>query len=191
MRQKADGRTWRAAWGALALCAAGSAMAWSLEGSKQIVAVTQNAERIVIGQVHFTPEAGDQLGYALKLDTSRFQDHFLSMREFKCLPAASEVSCHVPYPYAHPQRVTAQQFDWLSHELLFLYKQPRDYGAKLWNGVYYQFERSDTGLVGRPQAVDLNLISAPPDQKDVPPYDRAAREPMPAGQRWIDHLRIE
>lgn len=169
----------------------GGAMAWELEGSKRVWAVTQAGERLAIGQVQFTPEASGRVDFALTLDTSRFQDHFLSMREFKCLPAASEVSCHVPYPYAHPRQVSAQQFDWLSHELLFLYKQPKDYGAKLWNGVYYQFERTGQGLLGRPQAVDLNLISAPPERKDVPPYDAGGREPMPAGQRWIDHLWIE
>lgn len=191
MKQATRARRMRAWAIGLVLCAAGSAMAWSLEGTKQVLAVTQAGERIAIGQVQFTPQAGEQVGFALKLDTSRFQDHFLSMREFKCLPAAVEISCHVPYPYAHPQRVTAQQFDWLSHELMFLYKRPQDYGAKLWNGVYYQFERTDKGLVGRPQAVDLNLISAPPDKKDVPPYDTAGREPMPTGQRWVDHLLIE
>lgn len=188
-------RRWRA-WPGLAflsLCMglASPAKAWSLEGTKQVLAVTQGGERIPIGEIHFTPEAGDQVAFALKLDTSRFQDHFLSMREFKCLPGSQEISCHVPYPYAHPKRVTVKQLDWLSHELLFLYKQPKDYGAKLWNGVYYQFEPTDKGLVGRPQAVDLNLISAPPDQKDVPPYDVGWREPMPAGQRWLDHLLIE
>lgn len=186
------GRAWAfAAVFSAGLSAAGPATAWSLEGTKQLLAVTQGGERLPIGQVHFTPQAGGQVGFALKLDTSRFQDHFLSMREFKCLPGSSEISCHVPYPYAHPRQVTAQAFDWLSHELLFLYKQPKDYGAKLWNGVYYQFERTDNGLVGRPQAVDLNLISAPPDQKDQPPYDAGWREPMPAGQRWLDHLLIE
>lgn len=186
------GRAWTwAGLFAMGLSAASTAMAWSLEGTKQLLAVTQAGERIAIGQVHFTPETAEQVGFAVKLDTSRFQDHFLSMREFKCLPAASEISCHVPYPYAHPRRVSAQQFDWLSHELMFLYKKPQDYGAKLWNGVYYQFERTDKGLVGRPQAVDLNLISAPPNQKDVPPYDVGWRDPMPAGQRWLDHLLIE
>lgn len=179
---------WAFGWG---LGLAGSAMAWSLDGSKQVLAVTQSGERVPIGQVHFMPAEGERVAFALKLDTSRFQDHFLSMREFKCLTGGPEISCHVPYPYAHPREVTAQQFDWLSHELMFLYKRPQDYGAKLWNGVYYQFERTDKGLLGRPQAVDLNLISAPPERKDVPPYDAGWREPMPAGQRWIDHLLIE
>ena len=181
----------RALMAGLALCCASAAMAWRLDGPKQVLAVTQGGERVPIGQIQFTPAAGDQVDFALKLDTSRFQDHFLSMREFKCLTGGPEISCHVPYPYAHPRQVTAQQFDWLSHELMFLYKRPQDYGAKLWNGVYYQFERTDKGLLGRPQAVDLNLISAPPERKDVPPYDAGWREPMPGGQRWIDHLLIE
>jgi hypothetical protein len=183
--------TWRTLVLGIGLSLATHAMAWRLEGHKQVLAVTQSGERVAIGRVQFTPEAGGQVGFVLQLDSTRFQDHFLSMREFKCLTASAEISCHVPYPYPHPRRVTAQSLDWLSHELLFLYKQPKDYGAKLWNGVYYAFELTDQGLVGRPQSVDLNLISAPPDARDVPPYDAAAREPMPAGQRWLDHLLIE
>jgi hypothetical protein len=141
--------------------------------------------------VVFEPQAGGVVRFVLQLDHSRFADHFLSMREFKCLADAQEVWCHVPYPHASPRTITATDFSWLEHELLFLYKQPKDFGAKLWNGLYYRFERSGEGLRGRPQAVDLNLISAPPADASRPPFHPALRDDIAPGARWIESLSIE
>ncbi len=88
------------------------------------------------------------------------------------------------------QTVRAGDFAWLEHHLLFLYKQPRDFGAKLWNGVYYRLVQDAQGLMGLPQAVDLNLISAPPDDLTTPPYGREQRDDLTDGARWIARLLI-
>lgn len=166
------------------------AMAWDLSGTKRISAQTRDQQLIPIGTVEFKLQPNGSTGFTLHMDHARFVDHFLSMKEFKCLEGADEVMCHVPYPYKNPAVVSDANYAWLEHHLLFLFKQPRDFGAKLWNGLYYRLERDEAGLVGIPQAVDLNLISAPPDDLTTPPYSPALRDDVPAGSRWIEKLLI-
>lgn len=165
--------------------------AFTFSGTKSVLAVTADGTRIPIGTLLFTAGEGGTAHFQLTLRTEGFTDHFLSMREFKCLPAAKEISCHVPYPYANPSTVGPGQLAWLEHSLLFLTKSPSEFGAKLWNGVYYEFTEQGSALVGRPQAVDLNEISAPPDNPAVPPFKHSLRHEMPADARWIRQLVIE
>ena len=165
--------------------------AWELAGTKAVVAHTRDKQQITIGTVTFTPQAMGTTAFKLDMDHSKFTDFFLSMKEFKCLASAVEVSCHVPYPYKHPATVTAVDFAWLEHNLLFLFKRPAEFGAKLWNGVYYKFAMTEAGLVGEPMAIDLNRISAPPDDLNTPSYGPDARDPIPAGARWIESITIE
>ena len=120
-----------------------------------------------------------------------WRDYFLSMREFKCLPAEVEVTCYVPYPYAQPGTIAPDDLGWLEHSLLFLYKQPRDFGAKLWNGMIFKLTRTGEGFVGKPQAVDLNNISAPPADLNAVPYGQFDRDDFAPGARWVTALRIE
>ena len=167
------------------------AAAFDWSGTKQVMAVTRDGTRLSLGSVQFTPTAPDVVQFKLKVDSPLLVDHFLSMKEFKCLDGASEVSCHVPYPYRNPQTITAGNMVWLEHSLLFLFKQPRDFGAKLWNGSYYQFEVVGQRLIGKPQAIDLNHISAPSDTPNIAPYSADLRVNAAPGARWIDHLVIE
>lgn len=162
-----------------------------LSGVKSVVAVTSDGGRLPIGTAQFSSGEGGTAKFRLSLRTEMFTDHFLSMREFKCLSAAKEISCHVPYPYANPATVSRGNYAWLEHSLLFLHKSPAEFGAKLWNGVYYEFREEGTALVGTPKAVDLNDISAPPDDPAVPPFGPAQRHDMPADARWIRKLVIE
>jgi hypothetical protein len=161
-----------------------------LEGVKTIYAVTRDGQKIAIGQVKFVPEPDGVTRFSLAMDGAMFSDHFLSMKEFKCLEGA-EISCHVVYPYNNPQTITHHDFAWLEHSLLFLFKQPRDFGAKLWNGSYYRLQADGQGLVGYAQAIDLNHISAPSDTPGVPPYSADLRADVAPGTRWLDHLRIQ
>lgn len=167
------------------------ATGWELQGLRSVVAETRDGQRLVLGTVQFEPQADGTVAFRLDLDHARFTDHFLSMKEFKCLEGGGEVVCHVPYPYPNPRRVTARDLSWLEHHLLFLFKLPSEFGARLWNGLYYRLELTPQGLVGRPQAVDLNLISAPPAQPDRPPYRPALRDDIAPGARWIERLLIE
>lgn len=179
---------------ALAACVAGTpgfAAAFDATGSRSIVAVTADGTRTPIGSVQFTPLADGGATFRLTWKTEAFTDHFLSMREFKCLPGPREISCHVPYPYANPGVVSAGQWAWLEHALLFLYKTPAEFGARLWNGIYFELREQGDALVGVPMAVDLNEIAAPPANPALPPFKRSLRHDMPAGARWITQLRIE
>jgi hypothetical protein len=167
------------------------ALPGELEGTKTITAHARDGRRVVLGSVRFAPLAGGSASFTLALDPERFTDHFLSMKEFKCIDGQVELVCHVPYPYAQPRTVTPKDLAWLEHDLLFLYKLPNEFGAKLWNGLYFRFETTQQGLLGRPQAIDLNRISAPPDRLDVPPFRPALRDDIAPGARWIESLTIE
>ncbi len=176
---------------ALCLLLVANAGAQPLQGSQTLRLHARDGTTVVLGQVRFTPQADGRSAFQLQLDTAVFKDFFLSMKEFKCVEAPAEVFCHVPYPYPQPGTVTRNDLAWLEHSLLFMFKTPSEFGAKLWNGVYYQLTPTATGLEGRPQAVDLNRISAPPDKPDVPPCRRALRDDIAAGARWFPRLTID
>lgn len=165
------------------------ASAWEMNGIKEVALHTRDGQVIPIGTITFRPE-GARVGFSVQLDYGRFKDFFLSMKEFKCLEGREEIQCHLPYPYANPSTVTAGDLAWLEHSLLFLYKLPTDFGARLWNGLYYRMVITENGIVGTPQAIDLNLISAPPNDTAVVPFGPAERTEIVPGSRWIKMLTI-
>lgn len=165
------------------------AAAWELSGHKTIRLQTRDGQSIVLGSVEFTPK-GESSTFSLHLDHTRLKDFFLSMKEFKCLEG-EEIHCHVPYPYPNPGTVSRNDLRWLEHSLLFLYKQPKDFGARLWNGLYYEMVLTEKGIVGTPQAVDLVQIGAPPADASIPPYGPGDRSEIPRDSRWIRSLSIE
>ena len=169
---------------------AGAAQATPLMGQKTIALHTRDGQVSPIGTVNFEPQ-GEKTRFTVKMDPLKLKDFFLSMREFKCAEGPAEIQCYVPYPYAQPGTISSTDFSWLEHNLLFFYKQPTDFGAKLWNGVYYRLKSTDKGLVGEPQAVDMGLIGVPPDNLNVPPFVPTERSDMPAGARWFEKLTIE
>ncbi len=177
--------------GCLLVMGQGVALAWELDGQKTITAHSRDQQRTVIGHVNFVPQADGSTAFKVTMDHDKFTDYFLSMKEFKCLSSPAEVTCHVPYPYAQPSKVTRQDLAWLEHNLLFLFKTPAEFGAKLWNGIYFKLEFTELGLRGAPMAIDLNLISAPPDDLLKPTYGPDARDPITAGARWIEAITIE
>lgn len=166
-----------------------SLAAWELAGTHQIVLQARDGSLAEIGSITFASDT-DGIRFKLDMDHHQMKDYFLSMREFKCREGEGELLCHVPYPYRYPGTVSQNNYVWLEHALLFFYKTPRDFGAKLWNGVIFKLELTPTGLVGKPQAVDLNIIGAPPADLTQPPYGPADRTDMPAGVRWFDTLLI-
>jgi hypothetical protein len=176
-------------FGTLAIVLSLPAAAWELAGSKTIKLQTRDGQTIVLGTVEFTPK-GEQSTFSLHLDHTKMKDFFLSMKEFKCLEG-EEIHCHVPYPYANPGTVSRNDLRWLEHSLLFLFKQPKDFGARLWNGLYYRMELTEKGIVGTPQAIDLVQIGAPPADTSIPPYGLGDRTDIPANSHWISGLTIE
>jgi hypothetical protein len=183
----------------MSLCQAAEPTTWQATGSKRIMATTADQQRILLGHVHFggpinTPQGGQipfQIDWRTELD-GPFKDHFLSMREFKCLDGAHEITCQVPYPHPNPRSVWAEpsatQWAWLEHHLMFFFKRPNDFGAKLWNGIYFELRLTSNGLLGTPKAVDLNLIAL---SKSQAPYKPALRDDMPVQARWIRSISVE
>ncbi|WP_088278788.1 hypothetical protein [Ideonella sp. A 288] len=165
--------------------------AWEPTGTQTVRLHGRDGQSVAIGSVSFQPRADGRTGFTLALDHGRLKDFFLSMKEFKCVEAPDEVMCHVPYPYPQPGTVGTGDLVWLEHSLLFLFKRPGEFGAKLWNGMYFKLQAGERGLVGTPQAIDLNLISAPPAQPGVPPYRPALRDDIAPGARWFERLTIE
>ena len=163
--------------------------AFDLAGTKHVVAHTKDGKDIAIGTVTFTPQ-GDKTTYALDMDMKPFKEFFLSMRPFKGLEG-SDIWCYVPYPYDHPHTISAKDYGWLEHDLLFFWKTPESYGAKMNNGLIYALAPTATALVGKPQAVSLDKIASPSDDTKTPPYQAADRDDIQDGSRWIESLRIE
>jgi len=167
-----------------------SAFAWELAGTKTVALQSRDGQRVPLGTVTFLP-AGGKTTFTLQLEPERFKDFFLSMKEFKCLENAQEIQCHVPYPYPNPATVTADNLVWLEHSLLFFFKAPRDFGARLWNGIYYQMQITDQGIVGTPQAIDLVQMGEPPVDPSIPPFGKEGRTDMVPETRWFYRLIIE
>lgn len=162
-----------------------------LSGERQVTLHARDGSAHVrLGSVRFTPRADGRSAFALTLDAAPWKDFFLSMKEFKCLEGTGEILCHVPYPYPQPGTVAPGDLAWLEHALLFMFKTPAEFGARLWNGVYFRLTPTATGFEGRPQAVDLNRIGAPPTRPG-PPYGPAQRDDMPEAARWFNRLTIE
>lgn len=186
-------RPWRLMWPALLCCLATGlpAAAQPLQGTRQLLLHNRDGGAVALGTVSFTPQADGRSAFALNLRHEAFKDFFLSMKEFKCVESPAEVFCHVPYPYPQPGTVSASDLAWLEHSLLFMFKMPAEFGAKLWNGVYFQLRATERGLEGRPQSVDLNRISAPPDQPGIPPFRPALRDDIAPGARFFNRLTIE
>lgn len=178
---------------AVLLCGAfvqcNSAYAWDMAGAKTLSLLTRDGQTVDIGTIDFTPQ-GDHTDFDIHMNFAKFKDFFLSMREFKCLDGPEEVQCKVPYPYKHPNTVTPTDLRWLEHSLLFFFKSPTEFGAKLWNGLYYQMRLTPDGIVGTPLLVDLNQISAPPADLATPPYKTEDLIEIAPGARVYSQLLI-
>lgn len=166
------------------------AAAFDFAGTKTVTLHDRAGKAWPVGSVEFRSAEGGPR-FVVRLDARRFQDYFLSMKEFKCLESEAEVFCHVPYPYANPRTVGDGDLAWLEHDLLFFFKTPQDFGAKLWNGIYFRLQATPGALVGTPQAIDLNLIGVPPDDLSVAPYGPGERSEIDPARRWFTRLTIE
>lgn len=156
------------------------------EGERRIYLVDKSGERIDIGALTITDKG---TGYSLHVDHSGFSDYFLSMKEMKCLEGP-ELYCHIPYPYEHPASLSSNDLSWLSHDLLFMFKSPKEFGANFWNGIFYNLEVVDGVIKGRAQAVDLNHLASPPDDLTVPPYGQYDRDELDLNARWLPFIEI-
>ena len=101
---------------------------------------------------------------AVEMDGEGFEDHFLSMRPFRCLEGPKEWFCHLPYPYELHATVSADDLTDLEYALLFIRKTPREFGIDAWNGVYYRLDPPVAGEIrGALLEGDLNVLAEPPE----------------------------
>ena len=73
----------------------------------------------------------------------------------------------------------------------FIYKRPSDYGARMGNGLIYTMKITPDGIVGTPQAIDLDEIAMPPANLSAAYYSPDHRYDIEPGARWIQSLTIE
>jgi len=134
-------------------------------GQKTVTLISHDGTRKDVATVTFKP--GSQPGivaFDVKLIDAPFQDEFLSMRPFRCLPDTNEMWCHLAYPYANKREISASNLQDLEYDLLFLFKPPKGYGIDAWNGLYFKLElQSDTGITGKLYETDMNVLAVPPD----------------------------
>lgn len=134
-------------------------------GAKTISLVSHTGERIEIGDIEFTEtENSGTRAFKLTLREAPFQDEFLSMRPFRCLPDRKEMWCYLAYPYEIESIISASDLQPLEYSLLFLFKPPTGYGIDAWNGLYFKLELDGQGnLTGTVQETDMNVLAVPPD----------------------------
>lgn len=167
-----------------------SAMATpAFDGKKAINLIDIQGREITIGHIEFT-SSDNSTTYHLDIDHSVFKDFFLSMKEMKCLEGP-ELWCHLAYPYQTPQTITRQDLRWLSHDLLFMYKKKSEFGANFYQGIYYQLTVKENSITGIAQAVDLNMLAAPPDDLSVPPITVHDLDEIEPTNRWLTQLIIK
>ena len=160
----------------------------TLNGTKTINLIAKDGKRIAIGKVKFSPSS-DHINYELHIDHARFKDYFLSMKEMKCLEGP-ELWCHIGYPYPQPRFIKSDDLRWLEHDLLFMFKKNKEFGANFWNGVYYSMTIKDGIILGEAQAIDLNLLASPPEDLDTPFYSEDLRDEIERVQRWLPDIEI-
>jgi len=138
------------------------------DGKYTIALVDHNDQETVIGDISFHAD-GSNSNFKLDLDAPVFSDHFLSMRPFRCIEGPEDWYCYLPYPYDLRRVINNGDFVDLEYALLFISKQPGEFGIDAWNGRYYKLrspENAATGnalLEGTLYEVDLNMLAAPPE----------------------------
>lgn len=140
----------------------------------RIALVDADGVELDIGTVRFSNGDDGGAAIAVDLDGEAFSEHFLNMYPFRCIADASEWFCHLPYPYALDDTVTAGDLTDLEYRLLFIRKSASEFGIDAWNGVYYTLTPSeDGGFDGALLDGDLNVLAGPPSDPDARPIDLA------------------
>jgi hypothetical protein len=142
-------------------------LAAPLDGTKKIYLVSETNELTHVANVEFKQNK-DNIAYTVSIVDTPFENQFLSMRPFQCVMGSRQVMCHVPYPYEKKGFVTEDDLMDLSYDILFLHKNPSEYGINMWNGIFYKLELNDEQIDGVVFEVDMNTLASPPDNLDVP-----------------------
>ncbi|WP_428623011.1 hypothetical protein [Sedimenticola sp.] len=172
--------------GTLFLVVVSPTRSWAATG--KVYLIDNKAVRHEVADISLAPKNSGH-SYRLNMQYDRFTDYFLSMKEMKCLEGP-ELMCHLPYPYRNPHWLSDTELHWLEHDLLFMFKQPSEYGANFWNGILYRLTPTDYGYSGIGMAVDLNELAAPPDDLDTPAFKGIDLEELSTKNRWLPRMEI-
>jgi len=176
-------------WALLLSLATPLAAAQDLSGLKQVVLSNANGEeRVVIGHVFFDTAGEGRWKFDLRLDESRFTEHFLAMRPFKCLTGARQQLCH--FPFGKERIITRDDLAPLEYSLMFLHKKPASVHVDSANGIYYQLAWGEKGLRGQLFDVDMDPIIVPQGDMRRPFRKEHLLQAHP-GSHWLPRLSIE
>ena len=160
-------------------------VAWTFDKQREVFLVPSEGERIKIADLMISDGI-----YDISMNDAVFNDHFLSMRPFKCPEGPEKHWCHVPYPYEISRDISDELID-LEYDFLFLWKGANKYGINMWNGVYYVLEQNGDQLVGRLHEVDMDILSAPPDPGVLRPVAVSDLEPGEPDSHWLPVMVVE
>lgn len=155
-----------------------------------VVLQGQDGTEIDVADLTFDRLDNGNWTYALTWDDTKFSDQFLSMRPFKCLDGPEKQWCRVPYPYPNRHQISARDMTDLEYDLLFIWKRQGDYGIDMWNGVYYRLDPGARTLAGAMHEMDMDILSAPPDEGDLRPITEADLEPADPESHWLPVLEL-
>ena len=128
--------------------------------------------------------------YSIAMNDAPFEDHFLSMRPFKCLEGSTKNWCFVPYPYEIARNISNDLVD-LEYDFLFVWKDANEYGINMWNGVYYKLHEENDRLVGTLHEMDMDTLSAPPIAGELRPLTAKHIHESDPESHWLPRLIIE
>lgn len=128
--------------------------------------------------------------YNVVMNNAVFEDHFLSMRPFKCLEGPTKNWCHVPYPYEISRNTSADLTD-LEYDFLFVWKGSNDYGINMWNGVYYKLQQADGHFSGTLYEMDMDTLAVPPATGELRPVQAKHLHQSDPESHWLPRLVIE
>ena len=143
--------------------------------------------RIEVGEVDLKPDGT----YRVVWDDTKFGDFFLSMRPFKCLEGPEKLWCRVGYPYEINRRIGDADLTDLEYDLLFVWKNARDYGIDMWNGIYYKLTADEKRLNGTLFEMDMNVLASPPDDGNLRPIEPDMLDEGDPDSHWLPRLVIE
>lgn len=124
-----------------------------------------SGDSIDIARILLSKQPDGGYSYTLDMDDSKFSNHFLSMRPFKCFQGPKQMLCYLPYPYDKTRKLSQSDLTDLEYDLLFIHRKSTDYGIDPWNGIYYKLTLlKDVQLAGVLKEVDLDILATPPEK---------------------------
>lgn len=162
-------------------------LATAASGETRSVFVEEiDGARIKVADLSFASDGT----YQVSMAAEPFEDHFLSMRPFKCLEGPSKHWCHVPYPYEIKRNISSELTD-LEYDFLFVWKGASEYGINMWNGVYYKLSEENGRWIGMLHEMDMDTLSAPPPAGELRPLSAKDLHTSDPESHWLPRLVIE